>query len=193
MVAKPTVAIIGRPNVGKSTLFNRLVGRRQAIVEETAGVTRDRIYGQVRNKFEASDKFYLRQEGSIESVHYDPDDLTNFSYSIMKAEAVVGLIFGDAQVGLGPAFGLLSDGSSELGESHLLIEGAAALSIAGFQRLAKALFLIIFMDESGKESVANPDHDRAVAQLDLSLPNFIFRCDYVIQVAGFKNNFRPFH
>ncbi len=62
-MSKPIIAVVGRPNVGKSTLFNKLIGKRLSIVDDTPGVTRDRIFGEAEW---CAKKFRLVDTGGIE-------------------------------------------------------------------------------------------------------------------------------
>jgi len=71
---RPVVALVGRPNVGKSTIFNRLVGTKISIIEDTPGVTRDRIYGNVvHNDY----NFHLIDTGGIYVTNGDFNNNTS--------------------------------------------------------------------------------------------------------------------
>lgn len=98
---RPVVAIVGRPNVGKSTLFNRLIGRRKAIVDDMPGVTRDRNYGLV-DRFDVP--FTLIDTGGFEPASEDRllQQMREQSRLAME-EADVILFVMDAREGLTPA------------------------------------------------------------------------------------------
>ena len=81
-MSKPIVAIVGRPNVGKSTLFNKLIGQRLSIVEDTPGVTRDRIFGECEWK---NRRFSLVDTGGIEPESKD------VILSQMRAQAQIAI------------------------------------------------------------------------------------------------------
>ena len=98
MNKKPLVAVVGRPNVGKSTFFNKICGRRISIVKDTPGVTRDRIFADAEW---CGYQFTLFDTGVIELKSDD----TMFKHIRLQAEAAmeladVILFFVDAKTGL---------------------------------------------------------------------------------------------
>ncbi len=81
-ISRPVVAVVGRPNVGKSTIFNKFAGKRISIVENTPGVTRDRIFAEV----EWLDKYFtLVDTGGIEP---DSEDII---LSQMRNQAMLAM------------------------------------------------------------------------------------------------------
>lgn len=85
-MSKPVLAIIGRPNVGKSTFFNKIIGERRAIVEDTPGVTRDRIYAETKWN---GKPFAIIDTGGIEPNSEDP------ILSQMREQAVMAMEMSD--------------------------------------------------------------------------------------------------
>lgn len=96
-MVKGTVAIVGRPNVGKSTIFNRLIGQRKSIVDDTPGVTRDRIYGLAEW---LTKEFWLIDTGGIQVEDQAFGDEINMQVDLAITEADVILMLASAQEGV---------------------------------------------------------------------------------------------
>ncbi|MDR1732746.1 MAG: ribosome biogenesis GTPase Der [Synergistaceae bacterium] len=96
----PVAAIIGRPNTGKSSLFNRLIGRREAIVDDMPGVTRDRLYGEVEWKGRS---FYAIDTGGIlgEESSFSAGIESHVKQALAECDLAVMLV--DGTVGITPA------------------------------------------------------------------------------------------
>ncbi|MBI5675920.1 MAG: ribosome biogenesis GTPase Der [Nitrospirae bacterium] len=100
-MSKPIVAIIGRPNVGKSTLFNRIVGKRRAVVEDLPGITRDRLYEEVA----WNDKAFLIVDTGGFQTESDEDIIRQVKKQALVAveEADIIILLMDAESGLMPS------------------------------------------------------------------------------------------
>src|SRR5437879_6452984 len=139
----PTLAIVGRPNVGKSTLFNRIVGSRRAIVGDESGITRDRLYGEAewrgqRRQVSASDGT------SPDEKHFIPAEVFRQArVALQEAGAIVMVV----------------DGRTELAASDL--ELARLLLKTG-----KPLFLAINkIDTEKQQALANEFHRLGIREL----------------------------
>jgi len=94
---KPVVALVGRPNVGKSTLFNRIVGKKISIIEDIPGITRDRIYGSASF---LNYQFHLIDTGGIDDSDEPFNDVIKMQAELAIDEADIVLFVVDGKEGL---------------------------------------------------------------------------------------------
>ena len=93
----PTVALVGRPNVGKSTLFNKIVGKKVSIIEDIPGVTRDRIYQEATYNRK---RFYLIDTGGIDATKMDFNTEIKMQAEIAINEADIVVFIVDGKEGI---------------------------------------------------------------------------------------------
>jgi GTP-binding protein len=160
----PTVALVGRPNVGKSTLFNRLTRRRDALVADVPGLTRDRRYGRAEIDGSA---FMLVDTGGLLG---DPGGLTDALESqadvaLNEADGILFLV--DARDGLTPSDDAIADRLRRTGKPVLLVvnkmDGAN-------EQEALAEFSVLGMDDPAHVSAAHGRGLRRLEQWLLALP-----------------------
>ena len=138
--ALPRVAIVGRPNVGKSTLFNRLVGRKLALVDDTPGVTRDRREGEA--------KLFDLRFTIVDTAGFEDADTATLAGRMRQqtdlavGDATVALLVFDARAGITPLDKHFADWLRKRGTPLILVankaEGRAGeLGVAESYRLGQ--------------------------------------------------------
>jgi GTP-binding protein len=156
-VSLPTIAIVGRPNVGKSTLFNRILGRHTALVNATAGVTRDRHYGEAEWRGQAfrlvdtGGLFFDATSELIEAIHHQTD------CAIAEAELILFVV--DAREGITATDEEIASRLHKAGKAVLLVANKVESDDIGF---ATALFYHLGL---GEPYWTSAEHGRGVGDL----------------------------
>ena len=114
---KPVIALVGSPNVGKSTLFNKLTGTRNALVADHAGLTRDRIYGQVNRD---GHEFILIDTGGLTDNGDNMADLMRRQAELAIDEADVVVFMVDGRAGLTPADEVIARQLRQIGKPVII-------------------------------------------------------------------------
>jgi GTPase len=161
---KPIIALVGRPNVGKSTLFNRLTKSRDALVADFSGLTRDRIYGAVEND---DCSFILIDTGGLLGQRDDMADLMRKQAELAIEEADLVFFLVDGRAGLVAADQVIAQQLRSLGKPTILVVNKAEGEL---KEIMAAEFYSIGL---GEPQVISASQGRGMANLVATLQDAV--------------------